>query len=54
MQIRENRYKPNKYGGIWVKRETNLNNWNQWQEIDSAIWRLLNSWNAAPSKNNIS
>lgn len=50
VQIRGNSYEPNKYGGIWVQWETNLNNWDQWQEIDSAIWRLLKSWNAAPSK----
>ncbi|OTG86890.1 hypothetical protein [Acinetobacter sp. ANC 3832] len=48
-QIRGNSYEPNKYGGIWVQWETNLNNWDKWQEIDNAIWRLLDTWNAAPS-----
>ncbi|WP_228256757.1 hypothetical protein [Acinetobacter sp. WCHAc060033] len=49
VQIRGNSYEPNKYGGIWVKWETNLNNRDRWQEIDSAIWRLLDTWNSAPS-----
>lgn len=49
VQIRGNSYEPNKYGGIWVQWETNLNNWDRWQEIDSAIWRLLDTWNSAPS-----
>ena len=47
--IRGDSYEPNKYGGIWVMWETNLNNWDRWQEIDSAIWRLLDTWNSAPS-----
>lgn len=49
IQIRGDSYEPNKYGGIWVQWETNLNNWGRWQEIDSAIWRLLDTWNSAPS-----
>ena len=52
IQIRGDSYEPNKYGGIWVKWETNLNNWDRWQEIDSAIWRLLDAWNTTPLKNN--
>lgn len=52
VQIRGESYEPNKYGGIWVQWETNLNNWDKWQEIDSAIWRLLASWNVSPNKNN--
>ena len=48
IQIRGESYEPNKYGGIWVQWEMNLNNWDRWQEIDSAIWRLLGTWNSAP------
>lgn len=48
IQIYGNSYEPNKYGGIWVQWETNLNNWEDWQEIDNAIWRLLDIWNVAP------
>ncbi|WP_367947490.1 hypothetical protein [Acinetobacter sp. BY484] len=47
--IQGNIYKLNKYGGIWLKWETDLNNWDKWQEIDSAIWHLLDTWNSAPS-----
>ena len=42
-------YQPNKYGGIWIQWEMNLNNWDRWQEIDSAIWHLIEKWNSAPS-----
>ena len=42
-------YQPNKYGGIWIQLEMNLNNWDRWQEIDSAIWHLIEKWNSAPS-----
>lgn len=48
IQIYGNSYEPNKYGGVWVKWETSLNNWEDWQEIDNAIWRLLDIWNVAP------
>lgn len=48
IQIYGNSYEPNKYGGVWVQWETNLNNWEEWQEIDNAIWRLLDVWNVAP------
>lgn len=50
--ISGNSYEPHIYGGVWVKWETNLNNWDKWQEIDSAIWRLLETWNAAPLNHN--
>ena len=50
IQIRGDSYEPNKYGGIWVQWEMNLTNWDKWQEIDSAIWRFLASWNVAKNK----
>lgn len=46
--ISGNSYEPYIYGGVWVKWQTNLNNWSKWQEIDSAIWRLVDSWNSSP------
>lgn len=54
IEIIGNNYESNKYGDIWVQWETNLNNWEKWQDIDNAIWRLLDTWNSAPSsqKNN--
>ena len=47
--IRGDSYQPDKYGGIWIQWEMNLNNWDRWQEIDSAIWHLIEKWNSAPS-----
>lgn len=50
--IRGNSYEPNKYGGVWIQWETDFENWDKWQEIDRAIWRLLETWNAAPLNHN--
>ena len=36
------------YGGIKVKVRFDHSNLAQWQQIDAAVWRLLDAWNVAP------
>lgn len=36
------------YGGITIDWYTDVKNINRWQEIDAAIWRLLEAWNVSP------
>lgn len=48
--IRAEYYEP-VLGGVWITWQTNYKNWDKWREIDTAIWRLLNTWNVAPQSN---
>jgi len=36
------------YGGLKVKVRFDHSNLAQWQQIDAAVWRLLDAWNVAP------
>ena len=36
------------YGGVEIKWRMDINNLHHWKEIDSAIWRLLDTWNVSP------
>ncbi len=36
------------YGGIHLRWRIHRENLKHWQEVDAAIWRLLESWNVAP------
>jgi len=41
------------YGGLIVKVRFDRRNLAQWQQIDAAIWRLLDAWNIAPETSSI-
>ncbi len=36
------------YGGLHLEWKIHLTNLKHWKEVDAAIWRLLESWNASP------
>lgn len=38
-------------GGLWIKWQTHPKNWDKWQQIDAAVWRLIKAWNVAPQSN---
>ena len=46
-QVKAISYEPI-YGGIEVKWYFHRNNLQHWQAIDTAIWRLLDTWNISP------
>lgn len=48
--ITANYYESKIMGGVWISWKTHPKNWSRWQEIDQAIWRLLDTWNAAPQR----
>ncbi|MFA9203806.1 MAG: hypothetical protein ACEQSD_07400 [Flavobacteriales bacterium] len=41
------------YGGLKVKVRFDHSNLAQWQDIDAAIWRLLDAWNVSPETSEI-
>lgn len=41
------------YGGLIVRWRFDRRNFAQWQQIDAAIWRLLEAWNVAPETSDI-
>ena len=41
------------YGGLKVKVRLDHTNLAQWQQIDAAIWRLLDAWNVSPETSDI-
>ncbi len=41
------------YGGLKVKVRFDHSNLAQWQQIDAAIWRLLDAWNVSPETSDI-
>lgn len=44
---------PTMYGGLIVRWRIDRRNLAQWQDIDAAIWRLLEAWNIAPETTNL-
>ena len=41
------------YGGLIVRWRFDRRNLAQWQQIDAAVWRLLDAWNVAPETTNL-
>ena len=41
------------YGGLAVRWRIDRRNLAQWQQIDAAIWRLLDAWNVSPETSDI-
>lgn len=41
------------YGGLIVRWRIDRRNLAQWQQIDAAIWRLLDAWNVSPETTNL-
>ncbi|MEC7119532.1 MAG: hypothetical protein VXW65_06490 [Pseudomonadota bacterium] len=41
------------YGGLIVRWRIDRRNFAQWQDVDAAIWRLLDAWNIAPENTSL-
>lgn len=44
---------PTMYGGLIVRWRIDRRNLEQWQQIDAAIWRLLDAWNVSPETSSV-
>lgn len=43
------RYFSKRYGGVRIAWRTHVGNLSRWREIDTRIWKFIDSWNVAPA-----